>query len=88
MAWGRCRDGILRPDAFTDTGRSALSESDRFAQDDKALKICAQRARRKAGGHGGGGVNFVTPCDERDRLRPVGCLPEHRDRGGGCGAEW
>ena len=32
--------GILRPDAFTDTGRSALSESDRFAQDD------TERARR------------------------------------------
>jgi activator of 2-hydroxyglutaryl-CoA dehydratase/predicted nucleotide-binding protein (sugar kinase/HSP70/actin superfamily) len=35
MARGGCRDGVLRPDAFTDTGRSALSESDRFAQDDR-----------------------------------------------------
>ena len=26
--------GVLRPDAFADTGRSALSQSDRFAQDD------------------------------------------------------
>jgi threonine dehydratase len=31
-------DGVLRPDAFTDTGRSALSESDRFAQDDKRCR--------------------------------------------------
>jgi predicted CoA-substrate-specific enzyme activase len=37
MASGGSRDEVLRPDAFTDTGRSVLKESNRCAQDDRQL---------------------------------------------------
>ena len=47
---GICRDGILRPDAFTDTGRSVLSESDRFARDGRRRTGGQTADRRTDGG--------------------------------------
>jgi hypothetical protein len=56
---GGCSFGILRPDAFTDTGRSVSKRSDRFAQDDKNLGtafgvICLSRKRENQGEDSGG----------------------------------